>query len=60
MYLPAARAMPTTMDGAHKGTSVLATTNAMALFTSDATPDGMGRAQIASASVADLGFNIYI
>ena len=50
--------MPTTMDGVHKGTWVWAITNAMALFTSDAMLDGMGAAQIASASVAVLGFNI--
>ena len=47
-----------TMAGAHKDISVLAITNAMARFMSDVMPDGMDKAQIALASVADSGFNI--
>ena len=60
MYLLAVPVTPTTTAGVLKGTLVSAITNDMARFMLDATPDGMGRAQIASASVADLGFNIYI
>ncbi len=50
--------MPTTTDGAHKGTWVSAIINVTVLFTSDEMLDGMGAAQIASASVAVLGFRL--
>ena len=56
-FLPVAPVTPTTTVGALKVMSVSAITNAMALFTSDVMPDGMDKAQIASALVGDSGFS---